>query len=75
MVMEKTINCGALKRTVNWLCKRTNYSCYSIVGTPRGYAEFIGDIYRVRRESRPSVWYLVTIEEGKTISIKRICLY
>lgn len=75
MVMEKTTNYSALNRAVNWLRKKTNYSYYPIVGTPRGYAEYIAYIYQVRRESRPSVWYLVTIEEGKTISIKRICLY
>lgn len=75
MVMEKTINYAAIYRAVNWLHERTNYSYYPIVGTPRGYPEYIAYIYRVRRKAKPSIWYLATLKEGRTTSIKRICLY
>jgi hypothetical protein len=66
-----------LNKALYWIEKKCFYHNFPVVTIlPKGYARFIAHIFRMKRQGKPSVWYLVSIDDEHEISkIKRICTY
>jgi hypothetical protein len=66
-----------LKKAVHWIEKKCFYQNFRVVSIfPKGYARLIAHIFRMKRQGKPSVWYLVRIDGDHDIaSVKRICTY
>ena len=61
------------KKASDWLHKKTNYDYLPVVANRRGYAEFVAYIFRIHRESKPDIRFVVTVKDQKITSIKRFC--
>ena len=70
------MNTQLLKNAFRWLNDRCK-TCMPLTSVaPEGYAYFSAYLFRLKRERKSSVWYLVKLEvDYKITSIKRICRY
>jgi hypothetical protein len=65
-----------LKDAFRWLNHRCKNALPLVDLDTQGCAYFSGYLFKIKREGKPSVWYLVKLEEDyKITSIKRICTY
>ncbi len=67
-----------LKTALKWIEKRTSdRHVFPVVAKYDGYYAFIAYAYKIKRDNKSSLWFIVNIKpNASTIySIKRICTY
>jgi hypothetical protein len=58
----------------DWLNEKSANWHLPIVAVRSWGPEFSGYIFRMKRENKPSVWYLMELDGGLITRIKRICV-
>lgn len=62
-----------LEKALNWLQKKAGDN-WTQVAVTRGYAQFVGYVYRIKRETKPDIRFVINLNDGKLVNIKRICI-
>jgi hypothetical protein len=63
-----------LKKAADWLHKKTNYNYTPVVANRRGYAEFVAYIFRIHRDNKPDIRFVMTVHDQQITGIKRFCV-
>lgn len=65
-----------LQKACEWLNVKTNYTYIPVVANRKGYAEFVAYVFKLPREGKLTVWYVLEMaSQYEPKSVKRICRY
>lgn len=78
--MKRNFMQNNLKKALSWIESRTNLNrhMFPVVAKYNGYYTFIAHAYKIKRENKSSLWFIVNVKpnDSSTIySIRRICTY